>query len=110
MGTKQKVYVCTSHRPRQFGGGCCSDKGGEKIAQHLKDALKQQGISKKVEVIQVNCLKNCLKGVSVQVMPDQILYGGIRLTDVPKLVDQHLLQGNPLKEFVIEPAPLSEPS
>ena len=51
-----------------------------------------------VEVISVGCLGQCGSGPMVVVLPEEIWYAHVAVGDVPKIVEQHLQGGKPVRE------------
>lgn len=102
MGEKKKVFVCTSHRPRQFGGGCCSDKGGDKIAAEFETCIRKARLSSKIEVVRVDCLRACKQGASVHVWPEQMRYAKVTVDSVYQIVDEHLVNGKPVESMAAQ--------
>ena len=66
------------------------------------EMLIDYGLTDKVEVVAVNCLKQCLTGISILVMPDQVYYGAVKTSDLPQLIEEHLIQGQPVKELMVK--------
>ena len=60
-------------------------------------AFKSQAPSD-VEVISVGCLGECGSGPMVMVRPEEIWYAHVAVGDVPKIVEQHLQGGKPVRE------------
>ncbi len=51
-----------------------------------------------VEVQSVGCLGQCGNGPMVVVLPEKIWYAQVTVGDVPKIVEQHLQGGKPVRE------------
>jgi len=50
-----------------------------------------------VEVVATGCMEGCLAGPALLVVPDNVWYGGVTDADVPELVEQHLIDGEPVE-------------
>ena len=50
-----------------------------------------------VEVVATGCMEGCLAGPALLVVPDNVWYGGVTEADVPELVEQHLIDGEPVE-------------
>jgi (2Fe-2S) ferredoxin len=48
------------------------------------------------------CLGPCALGASVLVYPDGVLYGRVTPSDVPEIIEQHLLSGKPVARLIVE--------
>ncbi|MEM9985303.1 MAG: (2Fe-2S) ferredoxin domain-containing protein [Bacteroidota bacterium] len=100
------VLICDSHRPRIHGGGCCSDKGGGRLATQFQELLDQYPeLAGKVTVRDSGCLRNCRLGINLKVMPDNVLYGKMKAQDLPLIIESHLMQGKPVEHLRIGQEP-----
>ena len=50
-----------------------------------------------VKVVATGCMEGCLAGPALLVVPDNVWYGGVTEADVPELVEQHLIDGEPVE-------------
>jgi (2Fe-2S) ferredoxin len=48
-------------------------------------------------------MEGCLAGPALLVVPDNVWYGGVTEADVPALVEQHLIGGEPVEMLRIGP-------
>jgi (2Fe-2S) ferredoxin len=93
------VFVCTNQREPGHPKGCCADKGGEAVREELKRLLADKGLRGRVRANAAGCLDQCARGVTVVVYPEQVWYGGVRVEDVPEIVEQHLVGGVPVERL-----------
>jgi (2Fe-2S) ferredoxin len=56
-----------------------------------------------VKVVATGCMEACLAGPAVLVVPDNVWYGGVTEADVPALVEQHLIRGEPVEMLRLGP-------
>jgi (2Fe-2S) ferredoxin len=96
------VFVCENQRPPGHPKGCCADKGGAALKAALKQAIGEAGLAGQVRINTAGCLDACEFGASVVVYPEQVWYGGVKLADVPEIVESHLKQGQPVKRLEIQ--------
>ncbi|NDV63567.1 FAD-dependent oxidoreductase [Puniceicoccales bacterium CK1056] len=89
---KRLVRVC-------MGGGCLSS-GSSSIVSALKTALSSRGLLLDVEVMECGCMGPCSGGPLLALDEDQTLYRGISPKDVEKIVERHILGGEPVEEFL----------
>jgi (2Fe-2S) ferredoxin len=54
------------------------------------------------QLTSTGCLGPCALGASVLVYPEGILYGRVTPADVPEIIEQHLLTGEPVARLVVE--------
>lgn len=92
---KKHIFVCTNHR--ENGEVSCSRPGLE-ICEYLKSYVKTNGLKGKVRVSRSGCFDLCAQGPNVMVFPDYIWYRNVKMGDLEKIVQEHLL---PLKEASI---------
>lgn len=92
-GMKQ-VLVCAST-------GCLSNKSHE-VINRFKESIKETGLTAKAEVYQTGCHGLCALGPVVLVYPEGIFYCHVKVTDVDKIVKQHLLGNQPVKELMFK--------
>lgn len=83
---KAKVLFCKK--------STCWKKGGKAACEALKAELKEQGMSKQVEIKMTGCLKKCGKAPNVIVMPDKVVYHKIKRKHAKKIVSKHLAIGS----------------
>jgi (2Fe-2S) ferredoxin len=67
--------------------------------------VKEQGLADRVIVSRTNCLKHCSRGVTVAVYPDNVWYAGVRLDDLPEIVQSHLRGGEPVERLYMPDIP-----
>ncbi|MEO0895934.1 MAG: (2Fe-2S) ferredoxin domain-containing protein [Bacteroidota bacterium] len=103
MSKVYQLFVCTSHKPRVFGGGCCSDKGSENLVSELEKLIAAYKLEGKVVVSASSCLKNCLNGPSMMVIPGRICYGKVGLKDLERIVKSHFVEGKPVRDLIRVP-------
>ncbi|USR90729.1 (2Fe-2S) ferredoxin domain-containing protein [Phormidium yuhuli AB48] len=79
------IYVC-QHRS-------CELRGSPKTLEAFQ-AAKPKGV-----VVQgCGCLGQCSSGPSVRVTQDDTWYWQVQPEDVPRIIEQHLKQGEPVQE------------
>ena len=97
---KRHVFVCTNRRPDGNPKGCCATKGGEEVRAAFKErAGRSAGSKGSMRANAAGCLDTCAFGVSVVVYPEGIWYGGVKLEDVPAIVEEHLVGGRPVERL-----------
>jgi len=99
------ILVCDSHRPRIHGGGCCSDKGGARLAERLREKLVERGFDRLIEVRDTGCLRNCREGISLKIVSDNTLYAKVKEADLDEIIDKHLLKKRPVKRLLVSDKP-----
>jgi NADH-quinone oxidoreductase subunit F len=84
------------------GTGCVSN-GSFKIKEALEKELKKKDIDKEIQVVTTGCNGFCEKGPIVVVQPENIYYQKLKIEDIPQLVEEHFLQGQPVKKLIFVP-------
>ncbi len=84
---KVHVFICVNDR--QGARKSCADENGMEIKARIKDAVKARGwFVPQVRVSQSGCLGLCEKGPNVMIYPQEILFSGVTLDDVDRIVDE----------------------
>lgn len=81
------IFVCENARAAGDPRGCCASKGSVQLREALRDECNRRGLKGIVRVNKAGCLDQCHVGATVVVYPSQTWYGGVRLEDVPAIVD-----------------------
>ncbi len=87
------VFVCVS-------GGTCPDQGGIAVQEAMKQLAKQRLGKQVVRINKSGCLAQCGHGPMVVVYPDNVWYAGVRVEDVPEIVEEHLVHGRPVQRLL----------
>ncbi|MDD6042349.1 MAG: NADH-quinone oxidoreductase subunit NuoF [Eubacteriaceae bacterium] len=82
------------------GGTGCASCDSEKIIQKLKEALLNFDLQNEVSVVQTGCHGLCAKGPIMVVYPDAVTYSQVSLSDIPEIVEEHLLKGRIVERLV----------
>ncbi|MBL0701726.1 MAG: NADH-quinone oxidoreductase subunit NuoF [Spiroplasma sp.] len=80
---KKEILICA-------GTGCLSSKS-IKIAELFEEKLKENNLD--INVVKTGCFGFCEKGPIVKIMPDDIFYTQLKLDDVEKIIEKHLIGG-----------------
>ena len=74
------------------GGGCLAS-GSMDICAAFREALHKHGLSKKVKIVPTGCMGPCAAGPVVKILPEDIFYQGVQVSDVDEIVEEHLVNG-----------------
>lgn len=96
------IFICTNQREPGHPKGDCASKGGEEVRGEFKRILHERGLKGRMRANAAGCLDFCPNGVTVVVYPEQVWYGGVKVEDVPTIVDEHLLGGVPVDRLRIK--------
>ncbi len=104
IGAYQRhVFLCT-------GPSCCTPEVGLAAWEELKKHIKENGLGSGPNACyrsKVGCLRICCHGPTVVVYPEGTWYHGITAERIPRLVQQHLIEGQPIEEWVFARNPLT---
>lgn len=91
---EQHVFVCTS-------GDWCATVDGDGLGVHarLKQAVAEAGLKDRVRVNHSGCLDQCGFGPMVVVYPAGVWYWNVQPEDVPMIVTEHLVGGQPVERL-----------
>ncbi len=103
IGAYQRhVFLCT-------GPSCCTPETGLAAWEVLKKELKDKGLTAGPGTCQrtkVGCLRICCHGPTMLVYPEGTWYHGMTAERIPRFVQEHLVEGKPIKEWVFAENPL----
>ena len=91
---ERHVLVC--------GGTGCTSSGSPKIIAKLEEELAANGLSDKVQIVKTGCFGLCERGPIMIVYPEGSFYSRVNVDEIPRIVKEHLVDGNPVKEFLYE--------
>ena len=100
---RKHVFICTNRRPDGSPKGCCASKGSDEVQLAFKHELERLGLKGSIRPNKSGCLDACERGVSVVIYPDAVWYGGVKPSDVPEIVQKHLVEGEVVQRLVMEP-------
>ena len=81
------------------GTGCTSSNSGA-IINEFELQLAQKGLDKEVKVVRTGCFGLCEAGPVVIVYPEGAFYSHVKVEDVTRIVDEHLIKGRIVKELL----------
>ena len=80
---KTAVLICS-------GTGCLAT-GAKDILETFKEEIANRGLQDKVEASKVGCFGFCSQGPFVKIMPDNIVYRGVKASDVSEILDKTIV-------------------
>jgi len=98
------VFLCV-------GDSCCTTEVGLAAWDALKKELKDKNLSLSTGPnacyrTKVNCLRICSGGPILVVYPEGTWYQGMTADRIPRLVQEHLIEGKPIEEWIFARNPL----
>ena len=92
-GHLRHVFLCT-------GPSCCTPEIGQAAWDVLKQQLKDKGLTNVCLRTKAGCLRICCHGPTMVVYPDGTWYHGMTAERIPRFVQEHLVEGKPIAEWV----------
>ncbi len=80
------------------GGTGCHSTGSRAFRRALEAEIKVKNLVDEVKVVETGCNGFCAVGPVMLVQPEKIFYQKLQVEDAAELVEQHLLNGEPLKK------------
>ena len=91
-GYKYQVLVC--------GGTGCTSSGCQSVINALHKELEQRQLTDKVKVVKTGCFGLCALGPIMIVYPEGSFYSAVKAENIPRIVEEHLVGGKVVKEFL----------
>jgi len=86
------------------GGKACHESRSDHLKEILEKELLRQGLNHEIRVVETECNGFCAQGPVLKVEPEGIVYQKLKEEDIPKLVEEHFVKGQPVKKLFLKPA------
>ena len=104
------LFVCGNQRSPGHPRGCCDPAGAEALRNAFKAEVKKRGLGPLVRANSAGCLEQCEHGPCVAIYPQAIFYGGVQLADVPRILEETVINGRVLNDLLIANECLNNPN
>ena len=89
--TERHVLICTASH--------CAQKGSNDVIGRLRLDIVRKGLDTEVLVNNCGTIDLCDIGPNMVIYPDNIIYGGVTVKDIPEIVE--FLKGGPVVERLL---------
>ena len=97
-----RVHLC-------FGPNC-TERGSRALMPVLERAVREAGLSDRVEILATTCRDRCDYGPSLNVYPGPVFYNYLTAEAINEIVAGHLAGGKPVERWRWRPTALSPPA
>jgi (2Fe-2S) ferredoxin len=95
------IFKCEQSSPPGMPKPSCVSPHTQDLFQHLAQTLMQKGIIATVQPVRTGCMNRCNVGPVMLVEPGHVMYAGLDKAKIDRIIEEHIMGGNVVKEYVI---------
>jgi (2Fe-2S) ferredoxin len=95
------VFCCTNRRPAGHPRGCCAERNGEALRDHMKSRARDLGL-RNVRVNNAGCLDRCELGPTLVIYPEGVWYTCATTQDIDEVLETHLVKGGRVERLMLK--------
>ncbi|MGW8168784.1 MAG: (2Fe-2S) ferredoxin domain-containing protein [Sulfurovaceae bacterium] len=106
------IFKCQQSAPPGMPKPSCVSQNNpesQQLFMHLAQSLMQKGIISTVQPIQTGCMNRCQQGPVMLVEPGHTMYVGLTKEKIDRIIEEHIIGGKVVEEYVISPEMWGEP-
>jgi (2Fe-2S) ferredoxin len=103
------IFKCEQSSPPGMPRPSCVTNETRDLFQHLAQRLMEKGIIGTVQPVRTGCLNRCQYGPVMLVEPGHYMYAHLDKEKIDRNIDEHIMGGNPVTEYLIEAEAWDEP-
>ena len=95
------IFKCEQATPPGIPKPSCVNENTRDLFNYTTQSLMQKGLIGAVKVVRTSCLGRCQLGPVMLIEPGHHMYCQLSKEKIDKIVEEHILGGNPVSEYLI---------